>query len=188
MVEINRESFGVIVLGATVVAQTSVKRIGRKIQQAKVSKTSEHARFVGDVHVATGYELSVVPTGAGGCDVVADREIVCRLHGRVVLIPQRQPGLAEFGCRNYVTRIRRPGSGRRIHGIWIVELNSRKQRGEIARLESRRRYRRSDGVAEALPELLPTREKEHLVLNDRTANVKPILVLNIRSSCVALAG
>ena len=54
-------------------------------------------------------------------------------------------------------------------------------------LESCRRYRRSDGVAEALPELLPTREKEHLVLNDRTADVKSILVLNIRSSCVGLA-
>ena len=105
MVEINRKSFGVIVLCATVVAQTGAKRIGRKIQQAKVSKTSEHARFVGDVHVATGYELSVIPPGAGGRDKVANGE-GRRSHGGVVLIPQCQRRLAELAGRNYVARIR----------------------------------------------------------------------------------
>src|SRR5580658_8428613 len=76
VVEINRQSLGVIVLGATVIAQAGVERIGWKIQQAKVSKTSEHACFVGDVHVTTGYELGVISSCAGGCDVVADGEVV----------------------------------------------------------------------------------------------------------------
>ena len=64
MVDIDRESFGVIVLGATVLTQTRTERIVRKIQKSKVGEAAKQTGFIANVLVTTGYKLIVISTAA----------------------------------------------------------------------------------------------------------------------------
>ena len=106
MVEVDSQSFGVIILSAPILAQAGAERIGRKVQQTEVRKPPEQACLVRNVLVDTGYELSVVSAAAAGRGKVIDGRAGVRRSDEI-FIPQRSRSLAELSRRNLIIYVRR---------------------------------------------------------------------------------
>ncbi len=178
-----------IVLSATVLAQTGTEGIRRQVQKTKIAETTKQTRGGINVLVDTGHELVVIATrAAGGREVVRAIDVEASWSDRrIVLVPQSRCGFAPLGLRNLVVGIGR-ATAVRSYGVRIVDCNPlRQQRREVTLPEGCRWNCSRYDATSAETELLPTHEEERFVFDHRPANVKSVIVLNPWRRSVALA-